>query len=52
VRDGLLLALLDMLVAEALAIMEARRITALPVVQDGHAAGILHLHDLLQLGAK
>jgi arabinose-5-phosphate isomerase len=45
-------ALPDMLVAEALAIMEARRITALPVVQDGYAVGILHLHDLLRLGAK
>ena len=37
----------DVLAAEALQVMEARRITSVPVVDEsGHAVGVLHLHDL------
>jgi arabinose-5-phosphate isomerase len=35
-----------MLVAEALNIMEARKITSLIVVDDDRVRGVLHLHDL------
>ncbi len=39
------------LAAEALEIMERHLITVLPVVdEDGHLAGIVHLHDLLGKG--
>ncbi|UJF24601.1 KpsF/GutQ family sugar-phosphate isomerase [Suttonella sp. R2A3] len=40
----------DTLAAEALQRMEARKITALPVVDAGKLVGILHIHDLLQAG--
>jgi arabinose-5-phosphate isomerase len=36
----------SMLVAEALNIMEARKITSLIVVDDDRVRGVLHLHDL------
>lgn len=41
----------DMLAAKALAIVNERKITALPVVDDtGAPVGILHVHDLLRAG--
>lgn len=41
----------DLLAAEALAIMEKRKITALVVTDaDGAVCGILHMHDLLRAG--
>ncbi|BCS33843.1 arabinose-5-phosphate isomerase [Luteitalea sp. TBR-22] len=37
----------DVLAAEALQVMEARRITSVPVVgADGRPTGVLHIHDL------
>jgi arabinose-5-phosphate isomerase len=37
----------DALAAAALQVMEARRITSVPVVgDDGRALGVLHIHDL------
>ena len=39
------------LASRALALMEARRITALPVVStDGTLAGVVHIHDLWRIG--
>jgi len=39
------------LASRALALMEARRITALPVIApDGTLAGVVHIHDLWRLG--
>ena len=38
------------LAAEALQQMEARHITALPVLDGEHIAGIIHIHDLLRAG--
>ena len=38
------------LAAEALQHMEARHITALPVLDGEHIAGIIHIHDLLRAG--
>ena len=41
----------NMLAAQALGIMNDRKITALFVVEDtGHPVGIVHLHDLLRAG--
>ncbi len=40
----------DMLAAEALALMNTRKITTLFVVEEGAPIGILHLHDLLRAG--
>jgi len=41
----------DMLAAEALGIMEARKITALVVENDHHRPiGVLHMHDILRAG--
>jgi arabinose-5-phosphate isomerase len=40
----------DALGAEALRLMNERRITALFVVEDGRPSGILHVHDLLRAG--
>ena len=40
----------DMLAAEALAILESHRITALVVTEDKHPAGVIHMHDLLRAG--
>jgi arabinose-5-phosphate isomerase len=34
------------LAAEALAIMERRKITSLVVVEEGRVRGVVHLHDL------
>jgi arabinose-5-phosphate isomerase len=39
-----------MLAAEAVALMNARKITQLFVVQDGVPAGLLHIHDCLRAG--
>ena len=39
-----------MLAAEALGLMNARRVTVLFVVQDGRPVGVLHVHDLLRTG--
>lgn len=38
------------LAAEALGIMEDRKITALVVVEDDHPIGVIHLHDILRAG--
>ncbi|KZD03387.1 KpsF/GutQ family sugar-phosphate isomerase [Oceanibaculum pacificum] len=40
----------DALAAEALAIMNERRITGLFVVESGKPLGFVHIHDLLQAG--
>ncbi|MFK8034480.1 MAG: SIS domain-containing protein [Hyphomicrobiales bacterium] len=40
----------DMLTAKALEVLNASQITAIFVVEDGKAVGILHLHDLLRIG--
>lgn len=40
----------DMLAAKALEVLNASQITAIFVVEDGKAVGILHLHDLLRIG--
>jgi arabinose-5-phosphate isomerase len=39
-----------MLAAEALHIMEQRKITSLVVVDAGRVAGVVHLHDLWPTG--
>jgi len=39
-----------MLAAEALAVMENHRITALVVTDNNHPAGVVHMHDLLRAG--
>jgi arabinose-5-phosphate isomerase len=41
----------DMLVASALTIVNTSSITALMVVDAGKPVGIVHLHDLLRVGA-
>ena len=41
----------DQLASEALEILNATKITALFVVDGGKPAGILHIHDLLRIGA-
>ena len=41
----------ETLVAEALEIMESRKISALAVVEQGKAVGLVHLLDLLRIGA-
>jgi arabinose-5-phosphate isomerase len=40
----------DQLVAEALDILNSRKITAVIVLDAGKPAGIVHLHDLLRAG--
>ena len=40
----------DALAAEALAMMNARGITNLFVVEDGRLVGIIHIHDCLREG--
>ena len=40
----------EMLAAEALAVMESHKITALIVSDNSHPAGVIHLHDLLRAG--
>jgi arabinose-5-phosphate isomerase len=40
----------DQLASEAIEIINSAKITALFVVDDGHAVGIVHLHDLLRAG--
>ncbi|GAB6072740.1 KpsF/GutQ family sugar-phosphate isomerase [Venenivibrio stagnispumantis] len=40
----------DMLVLEALEIMERYKITVLPVVKDNIPIGLVHLHDILKSG--
>jgi len=39
-----------LLAAEALGLMETRKITALVVEDEHHAVGIIHMHDLLRAG--
>ncbi len=41
----------DTLVAKALDIVNSSAITALMIVEDGRPVGIVHLHDLLRVGA-
>jgi len=38
------------LAAEALLVMEQRKITSLVVVDEGRVAGVVHLHDLWRTG--
>jgi len=39
------------LAADALSVMEEKKITVIPVLsRQGKAEGILHLHDLIQAG--
>lgn len=40
----------EMLAAEALGLMESRKITALVVEEDGQPVGIIHMHDILRAG--
>jgi len=40
----------EQLAAEALRILNARKITALLVVEEGTPVGVLHIHDLLRTG--
>jgi len=40
----------DALAAEVLGVMNARRISSLFVLEDGHPVGIVHIHDLLRAG--
>ena len=40
----------DALAAEALATMNARRVTVLFVVERDRPVGVLHVHDLLRSG--
>jgi arabinose-5-phosphate isomerase len=40
----------DQLVSEALEIPNARKITAMFVVDAGRPIGIVHIHDLLRIG--
>jgi arabinose-5-phosphate isomerase len=40
----------DQLASEAIEIVNSAKITALFVVDDGRAVGIVHLHDLLRAG--
>lgn len=40
----------DLLAAAALEMLNARRITALFVVEDGKPAGLVHIHDFLRAG--
>ncbi|MGQ3672066.1 KpsF/GutQ family sugar-phosphate isomerase [Xanthobacter sp. TB0136] len=40
----------EQLASEALAVMNARKITALLVAENGRAVGVLHIHDLLRTG--
>jgi arabinose-5-phosphate isomerase len=41
----------DMLIAEALKIVETRKITSLVVAEEGRPVGLVHLMDLLRIGA-
>lgn len=40
----------DSLVVEALALMRNHNITQLPVLDNGHYVGVIHLHDILKEG--
>ena len=40
----------ETLLGEALEIMETRKISALPVVENGRAVGLVHVLDLLRAG--
>jgi arabinose-5-phosphate isomerase len=39
------------LIAEALEIMESRKISSLVVVEDERPVGLIHILDLLRIGA-
>jgi len=41
----------DQLVSEALELLNATKVTALFVVEGGKPLGIIHVHDLLRVGA-
>jgi arabinose-5-phosphate isomerase len=41
----------DMLVGEALEVVESRKIGALVVAEDGRPVGLVHVLDLLRIGA-
>ncbi|MHA1190589.1 MAG: CBS domain-containing protein, partial [Alphaproteobacteria bacterium] len=41
----------DTLAAAALEVLNSASITALIVAEDGRPVGLVHLHDLLRLGA-
>ena len=43
----------ELRLADALHLMETRRITSVPVVDDqGRVEGVLHIHDLWRRGAR
>ena len=42
----------DAPIADAIAIMNAKRITLLFAVEDGRPVGVVHMHDLLQAGVR
>lgn len=41
---------LDTLAYEALQLMQAKKITMLPIVEEGRLLGLIHIHDLLKAG--
>ena len=42
----------DAPIADAIAIMNAKRITLLFAVEDGKPVGVVHMHDLLGAGVR
>ena len=42
----------DAPIADAIAIMNAKRITLLFAVEDGKPVGVVHMHDLLAAGVR
>jgi arabinose-5-phosphate isomerase len=40
----------DQLAAEALELLNARKVTALFVVEQNRPVGLVHVHDLLRIG--
>ena len=42
----------DAPIADAIAIMNAKRITLLFAVEDGRPVGVVHMHDLLAAGVR
>ena len=42
----------DAPLADAIALMNSRRITLLFAVEDGRPVGVVHMHDLLAAGVR
>jgi arabinose-5-phosphate isomerase len=42
----------DAPIADAIAIMNAKRITILFAIEDGAPVGVVHMHDLLAAGVR